>query len=77
MFIVDMRQLMLTYFKQRYRSLKGIKICSSCLFKGVYTSSVEYDPSVTIAKSRQEGCKSVSGNVYEIKINCTKLNRIK
>ena len=63
MFIIDMKKIMKVYFNRRYSELKGVKICSACSLKGIYTSSVEYDPATTISAARKSGIKSVSENL--------------
>ena len=63
MFIIDLKASLQIYFKARFRHLKSVTICSSCQLKGVFTSSTEYDPQITIAESRAAGCKSSTENL--------------
>ena len=63
MFILDMKTVMKYYFKKRFSELKMAKICANCLLKGIYTSSIEYDPMLAIKNARSQGIKSVSENL--------------
>ena len=51
------------YFSSSFKALRSVQICAACHLKGVYTSSTEYDPTVTISRAREAGCKSVSENL--------------
>ena len=63
MFILDMKTVMKYYFKKRFSELKMAKICANCFLKGIYTSSIEYDPMIAIKNARSQGIKSVSENL--------------
>ena len=60
MFCLDLKKTMAVHLNKKYGGLKAIRICANLSVKSVFTSDIEFNPTLSPTEARKQGFKSNS-----------------